>query len=448
MQVFTPVFTDDFRRADASPIGPPQWDLLPSVFGGALAIVNEVCVPGLPSGGGQFPDVFVPNDQYVSMTIGNIVDPGGQAILFVRAAPDVSTYYALTLAGIGGGLYDLGLVHSGVGTIWHANPFSAVKGDIITLAAVGSTLSIYHNGIFLGSAVDTSYTSGTVGLALFFSTTPNDNPIEFFECGRASGTIPAPTLTPSFTDTFTRANEDPLKTANWQVASLNLDLSVFNNQCVTGTISGIARGLENYIGSALPNNQFASATVGAIVGGNVASEVTVYVRGSNGNGYIAALRGDGEIVLSIEPTETPFLFLSIPPPIAGDVITVAAVGPYIYVLYNGVVFGSMRDTSASSGGASLSVAYAVSRTDTAVSKFQTGSAAGGIISPYYSVPDCRNYATFPNRFQIVNGTFIYDVQLSSNKAVPSADCRTAGDPIPCGTYPQNSRTPGTFGPGE
>jgi hypothetical protein len=66
----------------------------------------------------------------------------------------------------------------------------------------------------------------------------------------------------------------------------------------------------------------------------------------------------------------------------------------------------------------------------------------------YSVPDCRVAPSGPNASRTVQGTKIYDVQTSSNSAIPPKDCRVAGAPIACGTYPQNSRAPGTFGPGE
>ncbi len=54
----------------------------------------------------------------------------------------------------------------------------------------------------------------------------------------------------------------------------------------------------------------------------------------------------------------------------------------------------------------------------------------------------------PNASRTVNQTKIYDVQTSLNPSVPGTDSRTAGAPVASGTYPQNSRTPGTFGPGE
>lgn len=68
---------------------------------------------------------------------------------------------------------------------------------------------------------------------------------------------------------------------------------------------------------------------------------------------------------------------------------------------------------------------------------------------YYSEPDCRNYATFPNNAVDVNGTETYTVQrFDSRKAGAPIDSRKVGAPVPSGTYPQNNRTPGIFGPGE
>lgn len=65
----------------------------------------------------------------------------------------------------------------------------------------------------------------------------------------------------------------------------------------------------------------------------------------------------------------------------------------------------------------------------------------------YSVPDCR--VTKPNSAtgETINGTILYDSQTSSNPAIPPTDSRVS-KPVACGTYPQNSRTPGTYGPGE
>jgi hypothetical protein len=72
-------------------------------------------------------------------------------------------------------------------------------------------------------------------------------------------------------------------------------------------------------------------------------------------------------------------------------------------------------------------------------------------TPYYSVPDCRVAPFGPNASRDVNNTLIYDVQTSDNAAVPSKDSRATGVPVDSRVspnIPSNSRTPGTFGPGE
>lgn len=69
----------------------------------------------------------------------------------------------------------------------------------------------------------------------------------------------------------------------------------------------------------------------------------------------------------------------------------------------------------------------------------------------YSVPDSRVVTTTtPNSSRTVNGTKIYDVpKVDSRAAGAPVDSRVAPNiPVASGTYPQNSRTPGTFGPGE
>lgn len=67
----------------------------------------------------------------------------------------------------------------------------------------------------------------------------------------------------------------------------------------------------------------------------------------------------------------------------------------------------------------------------------------------YSVPDCRNYGNFPNDSVNVNGTLTYTVpSVDSRTAGAPVDSRAAGAPVACGTYPQNSRTLGLYGPDE
>jgi len=67
----------------------------------------------------------------------------------------------------------------------------------------------------------------------------------------------------------------------------------------------------------------------------------------------------------------------------------------------------------------------------------------------YSVPDCRNYGDFPNKPVDVRGTQTYVQPVDSRAAGALVDSRTAGRPVDCRVnVPVNSRTPGTYGPGE
>lgn len=61
----------------------------------------------------------------------------------------------------------------------------------------------------------------------------------------------------------------------------------------------------------------------------------------------------------------------------------------------------------------------------------------------YSVPDCRVSPFGPNASRTIQGTVTYDVQTSSNPAIPPTDSRVAGAPVDSRVnpnIPQNSRT--------
>lgn len=83
----------------------------------------------------------------------------------------------------------------------------------------------------------------------------------------------------------------------------------------------------------------------------------------------------------------------------------------------------------------------------ALAGIDTPVGACTIVPLAYSVPDSRIFGNFPNDSRDVNGTLIYDVDAHPSYTPPE-DSRATGSPIASGTYPQNSRTPGTYGPGE
>ena len=67
----------------------------------------------------------------------------------------------------------------------------------------------------------------------------------------------------------------------------------------------------------------------------------------------------------------------------------------------------------------------------------------------YSVPDDRDFAIFPNNERTVQQTEIFDVPAHPSDTAPK-DSRASVpvDSRASSSIPENSRTPGTFGPGE
>jgi len=119
-------------------------------------------------------------------------------------------------------------------------------------------------------------------------------------------------------------------------------------------------------------------------------------------------------------------------------------------VYNGrqtTNFAGMDNLNASAGSQSA--------TGTWSSGVTTWAAMMGAFFPasaVYSEPDCRAVtAITPNSSRVVQGTLIYDVQKAESRTAGApVDSRTAGAPVDsrvAGQAPQNSRTPGTFGPG-
>ena len=258
------------------------------------------------------------------------------------------------------------------------------------------------------------------------------------------------TLTQLASDNFNRANEEPLSPAHWTTIPANTDLAIISHKCVSGAANN---GEEIYTGVSFPNDQYFSITISSIVSiPVVAYNFFGQVRSSLGltAGYQFTLvaNGDGSASLNLsdEPNEDNYLTYLVPSPKVGDVITIGTIGTTIFAEYNGVEVLSFTDAQYASGELGFGLFYDQTQTDTSVSLFAAGSVSNPLPPPPpYSVPDCRNYGHFPNASRSVNGTLIYDVQTSSNSSVPGTDSRVS-KPVASGTYPQNSRSPGKYGP--
>ena len=143
---------------------------------------------------------------------------------------------------------------------------------------------------------------------------------------------------------------------------------------------------------------------------------------------------------------------------AGDQLLLCVIGTTLMAYLNGVMVALVSDSNISSGAPGFQVQATAAPLNTncgitawSGGAFQNAPDVPAITFSAYSVPDCRVAPFGPNASRNVQGTLIYDVQTSDNSVVPGTDSRVAGAPIDSRVSPNipiNSRTPGTYGPGE
>lgn len=148
-------------------------------------------------------------------------------------------------------------------------------------------------------------------------------------------------------------------------------------------------------------------------------------------------------------------------PLVGDVFRLEVVtnpttgNPVLTAYQNGYVLVQYEDfgKNFTSGQPGFDLDPTNPVTNNRISAWAGGNAnvIPAYVGNYYSVPDCRVAPFGPNASRNVNSTLIYDVQTSSNHAIPPTDSRAGGAPVDsrlAANIPQNSRTPGVFGPNE
>lgn len=263
-------------------------------------------------------------------------------------------------------------------------------------------------------------------------------------------------------DPLNGANQNPLNPATWTIATGSSALQILGNVC-KGTILGLDN-IELYTGISWPNDQYGEVKIISLTddGENVdvllrsnADASTCYFCGvglniSDGTVQVYCQRfiSNVDIVL-FDVSEIPFN--------SGDVFRFAVVGTTVLAYRNGTLVTSAVNSDIASGAVGVDIET------NQVNNVSFTNFAGGTVSSSsstaYSVPDCRistcglvpTTHVYPNGNRTVQGTKIYDVETSNNPAIPPVDSRKAGAPVDCRVspnIPQNSRTPGTFGPGE
>ena len=177
------------------------------------------------------------------------------------------------------------------------------------------------------------------------------------------------------TDTFTRANENPLNPANWSIL-VGSGLQIVSNTCrsATTSLSG-----ELYTGVVFPSDQFCQVQAASVNNADVYS-ILLILRGTDTSNYSMA-------VVGVPGTQTVSIFKNVAGvnntlagPVAitvanGDVFKFTAVGTQLTGYRNGVQVCSAVDGSIVSGKPGLSI-FSNPATDVQLTNFSAGGATG------------------------------------------------------------------------
>lgn len=241
----------------------------------------------------------------------------------------------------------------------------------------------------------------------------------------ANGTIAVPT--DSAGNTWVRiGTQVTLLTESWSLFQVLSSKGGANTVTAVTTVGGMNIGIAEYTGQAAPTPLDTSTALA------LTSATTSFTSAN-----LTTAQASEELIFlgwtSVGPVITPG---------AGYTVEMANGAAGAYVLDSATVAASQgtyncsftSNTSTTLGGYLLAVKTAASAT-------------------VYSEPDCRAVTTItPNSSRNVQATLIYDVQKAESRVAPyiPVDSRAATpvDSRAAGQAPQNSRTPGTFGPGQ
>jgi hypothetical protein len=304
-------------------------------------------------------------------------------------------------------------------------------------------------------------------------------------------------FTPVYTNSGTGSNQNPFDPSNWSQFISSDNFQILGGAVETTTLyTGDAQGVNTTISWPSSPDQYTKAKLtylNPIIGSVTGAAFWLYLRANSVDGsplfrFSISTLADNQFgyyvdVLSVNNSQGTIYTLAESQTggdgfgdvylnfVNGDVFTFAIIGPVtsgnLYVLRNGSVLFTaplnMSDgqnpsaTGPNSGypGMQLDVTNADSSpdplgpsTDVQINNIEIGTVSGSL-SGAYSQPDCRNFGNFPNNSVNINGTLTYTVQKFESRAAGApTDSRAAGAPVASGTYPQNSRTPGIFGPDE
>jgi hypothetical protein len=185
--------SDTFDRANANPIGSP-WTTASGES--AMQIVSNACTPSTLANdcAAYHSTIAWPADQYSKAKLSVTGTAGGKSgpTLKVRQASGARTCYQLEVDHAATANVNVDKVVAGAFTSLTGFPLTLAwtDGDTWELRAIGTTISVYRNGVLVGSAVDSAspITSGNPGIG--YSSTETSASIDNWEGGDFAGATP------------------------------------------------------------------------------------------------------------------------------------------------------------------------------------------------------------------------------------------------------------------
>jgi len=166
--VYNTIFSDSFQRANENPLNPTNWTTLSGGFND-LQILNNECEPsgGSSAVGAAFCTASFPSDQWAEFKINHLTSSNNGAGLFVRTTPNFNSTYYLKVIGPTNGTASARIqLRVAVTLVLDLTNQIVNVGDIFRLAAQGNVITVFQNGVSIGSITDSSFSSGRAGVRL------------------------------------------------------------------------------------------------------------------------------------------------------------------------------------------------------------------------------------------------------------------------------------------
>ena len=244
-------FTDDFNRANETPLASPYLNIK-----GANFILQSNSVKSSAFGDNiTILNAESNDDQSASA---NLLVPNGSGTLgVVVRANDSDNHYKATYFANGDDIQVRKVVGGTNTSLFTTNNIGLLSGDKITLEAVSTTISLYINDVLQDSITDTDLSSGKAGM-LWTRSGDDSHLLDDFV---ATGIVPSFSITDVDTDNIIEDGQQDISipTTGFTSPITTINLKVGDDRIA---LSGLTRDVDTYTADLMDVTALTSGTVG------------------------------------------------------------------------------------------------------------------------------------------------------------------------------------------